>query len=796
MIPRHAHKRSLSSGHRSLSPDKTVTKAKSTTNLAEIAWQGENEPSEKFEESIFNTLQDPRLAHGSEVSQSTSSSHHPDLSNEVAALSVKLVQAINNQTTLDDNLVATRQELELAQGKVKALEFQNDKYRRDIAEKVYVKRSDADREILRLKTALVEEKAQRSVAEKGKKTIEQELETLTAALFEEANKVCPPSPSHPSQSPLNVLLTVSQMVAAAKIEREAVEKKNKQLRSQIKDTELLLASHQDQLAELKSAMQGRPSKDDVESRTAASTAPPSPVGPPQLQISAKQEPEIDSVPAPSCDPEELVPGPSCSFPQMIRMVCRTDLQAYEDFRDLMVLSRSSKPASRAGSGSYGGLNVMSLAGFATGGSNSATSSPSKGNTHSPNGSVSSQMGSHIPLKESRFYKRVLMEDIEPTLRLDLAPGISWLTRRTVMSGICEGSLVVEPMPNATKRFELPCSVCGERRPGLHNERTHRFRTSDSETAQRYPLCLLCLEKVRSCCEFTGYLRLILDGHLRPGDDEEEKEIWEETIHLRERMFWSRVGGGVLPLLSRPAELEAEPEIEEPNTDAVQEHFEEHRLHIVDHTSLAPKTVEVSPAAESTQAVTESIAIEVSVPQTTGLDTPTAALESPESPASEAPVDEPDTKQQTLEPQNFDLEKDETDSAQSVTEPVTTEVRIPQTTGTDAPTPAPETSTSEAPIIETDATKPQTPEPRNIDLEKDEAPSKAQSKRTSVHSEVSVYEEANADVAAETAETAKTAESAESAESAKIAETADPAVDQSSSTQGQETTEATPGQNSS
>ena len=126
---------------------------------------------------------------GPEVSQSTSSSHHPDLSNEVAALSVKLIQAINNQTNLDDSLVATRQELELAQGKIQALEFQNEKYRRDIDNKVYIKKVDSDREISQLRDALAEETVQRLAAEKGRKNIEQEVETLTAALFEEANKV-------------------------------------------------------------------------------------------------------------------------------------------------------------------------------------------------------------------------------------------------------------------------------------------------------------------------------------------------------------------------------------------------------------------------------------------------------------------------------------------------------------------------------------------------------------------------------------------------------------------------------
>lgn len=193
MIPRHAHKRSLSSEHRGLSPDKAITKAKSTTDLNEtIVKNTSSSQLHQFEEDSFNTLQDPRLAAQADVSPSTSSTHHPDLSNEVAALSVKLIQAINNQTQLDDSLGATRQELELAQGKVQALEFQNEKLRRDIETKVYIKKSDADREILQLRTALAEERAQRAVVEKGKKTIEQELETLTADLFEEANKVCIP----------------------------------------------------------------------------------------------------------------------------------------------------------------------------------------------------------------------------------------------------------------------------------------------------------------------------------------------------------------------------------------------------------------------------------------------------------------------------------------------------------------------------------------------------------------------------------------------------------------------------
>lgn len=338
-----------------------------------------------------------------------------------------------------------------------------------------------------------------------------------------------------------------QMVAAAKIERDAVEKKNDQLRSQVKDTELLLASHQDQLSELKSLMQNmRLDKNVPDARL--SPSPSLTDGPQHTSVVTKSIGETEIPQGVTSGTDELRPGPSTSFPHLIKTVCRTDLPAYSDFRDLLIQAKSSKPPSRVTSGSYAG-SVMGFAGLtsSSGGIGSASSSPAR--SHSHNESLSSQpsAGSHISLREARFYKRVVMEDIEPTLRLDASPGISWLARRTVMSSICDGSLIVEPMPCVSHKWAYPCSLCGERRDAINNERTHRFRTSDSESAQRYPLCVSCVKKVRSCCEFTGYLRLILEGHVRVEDVQEEEDAWEETVRLRERIFWSRVGAGVIPV---------------------------------------------------------------------------------------------------------------------------------------------------------------------------------------------------------------------------------------------------------
>lgn len=40
--------------------------------------------------------------------------------------------------------------------------------------------------------------------------------------------------------------------------------------------------------------------------------------------------------------------------------------------------------------------------------------------------------------------------------------------------------------------------------------------------------------------------MIRDGYWRTCDGEGEKLAWEESVRLRERMFWARIGGGVVP----------------------------------------------------------------------------------------------------------------------------------------------------------------------------------------------------------------------------------------------------------
>jgi Rab guanine nucleotide exchange factor SEC2 len=141
----------------------------------------------------MSTIPDPRSRTRSPTNAGGSPSivpHHPDLSNEVATLSNKLINAINYQTNLDDTLSVTRHELETSRERIRQLELEAEEHTDQIARGILIRSTIVQAERKKLLASLAEEKAQRLKVEKEKKRIEQELENLTAALFEEANKVC------------------------------------------------------------------------------------------------------------------------------------------------------------------------------------------------------------------------------------------------------------------------------------------------------------------------------------------------------------------------------------------------------------------------------------------------------------------------------------------------------------------------------------------------------------------------------------------------------------------------------
>jgi hypothetical protein len=476
----------------------------------------------------MNTIPDPRAPTPQPPmsrNDSLDSSMHPDMSQEVATLSTKLINAINNQTALDDALQQTRHELDVAREELARLEHKVKEHEQLVASGLLVDSAVYSKMEQQLMTELQEEKKRRVEAEKARRKVDGEVEALTAALFEEANV----------------------MVAAARRETEASEKRNEQLKQQLGDTEVLQLSLQEQLQDLKVVME-RMSSDREESESSntlgTTTAPSTPGIVPSDKMSKLLDAANMTPNTPSSD--DITPEHPLHFSHLIHPVLRSDLLSFKEFQDMLKVSRSSAPPSRVSSGNYGSLNVLGLGSLTN---NSTSSLPSAAN-NSPRDSLS---GLGMPnLKDEKFFKRTLIEDIEPTLRLDIAPGLSWMARRTVTNSITAGSLVVEPHPPAPK-FRgpvYPCSLCGESRIGDPYTRKFRFKTSESEDSQKYPLCDWCLGRVRASCDFIGFLRMVAAGHWRAETEEEKKNAWEESVRLRERMFWTRLGGGVVPAFSQ------------------------------------------------------------------------------------------------------------------------------------------------------------------------------------------------------------------------------------------------------
>lgn len=140
----------------------------------------------------MNTIPDPRVATPqSNVSRnnSTDSDVHPDLSQEVATLSTKLINAINHQTNLDDSLQQTRHERDAAQEKLNKVELRLRVHEEKMFKGLVVDKVIFDKMEKQMRTELEEERKRRAAAELAKRKTDAEVEQLTAALFEEANVV-------------------------------------------------------------------------------------------------------------------------------------------------------------------------------------------------------------------------------------------------------------------------------------------------------------------------------------------------------------------------------------------------------------------------------------------------------------------------------------------------------------------------------------------------------------------------------------------------------------------------------
>ncbi|KAK9474953.1 uncharacterized protein V1510DRAFT_346941, partial [Dipodascopsis tothii] len=175
-----------------------------------------------------------------------SSSDLDPTESELAALSMKLIVAVERQADLEDRLASTRHELGVAHRRVAELEQLEREHQEQLAQGLLVDKKDVEIETSALMQRLMQESRERLRAEKDKRSIEQEVEDLTRQLFEEANK----------------------MVASARMEKEAAEHRSRQLAAVVSEKNNLLSSLQEELKALKTVLEevtsGRDPGSDVE----------------------------------------------------------------------------------------------------------------------------------------------------------------------------------------------------------------------------------------------------------------------------------------------------------------------------------------------------------------------------------------------------------------------------------------------------------------------------------------------------------------------------------------------------
>lgn len=211
--------------------------------------------------------------------------------------------------------------------------------------------------------------------------------------------------------------------------------------------------------------------------------------------------------------------------------------------------------------------------------------------------TSNSKSSYLEIREHKFYKHLLANDIEPALRLDEAPGVAWLSKKNLVTSMLIGKVSIEPVAAVNElyktatiteegeghsseppvAFEDPCSLCGEQRNDtLDHSRLYILKVIGTRTirkkkdnvvatntgafsklvltntkdtvaitqeyvANQHPLCLYCLHRVRSVCELFAFLRGIKAGIWKFDNPLSCQKNWIECVRIRTKIFYSRIG---------------------------------------------------------------------------------------------------------------------------------------------------------------------------------------------------------------------------------------------------------------
>lgn len=341
--------------------------------------------------------------------------------------------SISKHADLEDQIFALTSQRDEQKDSIEELERAKAQWEESMNTGLLVERSAIREEMQRLATGLVEEERRRGSAEEKREQVENEVDALTATLFEQANT----------------------MVATERMSRAQAEER-------LKETEENLAAAESAMRDMQQHLQS-------------------------LSVSASPAaPEGESTLAPPVPRRFLASHPP-----------------YAEFHTLLQHLRALRPTARQ-----------------------RARDPHREFYPAPLVST---------LLAQPFLARCVAEDHEPTLRLEQAATLGWVSRRSVGAAVISGDLVIEPVSISTlgPPEAITCALCGRglfsnhpnprsllklfaspgtpSTPSSSSTSIYVFRAATTDDAKSYPLCRngWCLERLRAACALWHFIRTSL-----------------------------------------------------------------------------------------------------------------------------------------------------------------------------------------------------------------------------------------------------------------------------------------------
>ncbi|EST06487.1 GDPGTP exchange factor Sec2p [Kalmanozyma brasiliensis GHG001] len=407
-----------------------------------------------------------------------------DLGNQVAGLNDKLVKSFNRIADLEDDYSEAQERLASMSTKIKELEKERAEHLAALDTGLLVEKAHVSSEMQRMMDRVIEETAQRGQAESDKSKIEAELDELSSSLFSEANK----------------------MVAVERLSRARAEEKSVNMEERLKDTEGIMLEQQKVLTDLQRQVEKLQQGSAASKKSGDDSASIVSVESEAASFHRLKSSSLARSISQRTATQERRHKPTVDLAAEARLII--NIVPYQEFRAFIAhlrkirkqltpfwsypltphagreslngtpTPRTASPAIQQPANSSATTAVASSYSQGLGGA-IATSSPfaiAGVGRHRDHPTLPANVENLVSLPNQLslpFIKRSQEEDIEPCLRLDFAPGLNWLSRRSVNTAILDGNLLIEPLFSGSQTIDedqirrenahLPpagCAMCG------------------------------------------------------------------------------------------------------------------------------------------------------------------------------------------------------------------------------------------------------------------------------------------------------------------------------------------------